>query len=586
MKNLLITLSVLACFKFQAQSIDLKWSDQFIYDNKLDGFFDYYIGTNGNNIYARFSDLSMRGGGNNKIKIIAFDKTTMKKVGETNLKGYNKSKKEEDYDYYQSIILDDIIYVLWTKTEKKIVELYAQSFDAKLKKLNPLKKIYEVNRSKDGTDNLIVLYNKNIDDKIFIGKEYAITKDDENLKIEYKFLNADFSLVSSKQVTLPILITKRRRGLFRSVGSINDLIASYELGNDGNLYIQEMVKVSDEEKKTLKRGEASVYPHVMQVQLETGSTQDFKLKFPKKNTFNFSSLVTKDGVKLYGFFSDLDKDEKGNDTHGTFFISLDSKTLKTKDMKFSYFDKTFLDQLYAADKENQKKGRGLFKSKKAKASDEESIDDNYKIERVIEDKNDIILFCSIMKNWQRTVCTSNGKGGGQTCHTYYYCTKSNVTAFKLNPKGDIVWARNLDRSITYPRWNVYDLNVIKTDNNYYVTYGSAYQLNSKKKNMRSSKSGKQMTDRLEYAVFSGATGDFQKQEYKVNPLNVKKSEAKFVSPDDIDVFDNRLYTSCMRTKLKPATYISCLCPPVFYFLSFSGNSRKGKGYLGTISALK
>ena len=88
------------------------------------------------------------------------------------------------------------------------------------------------------------------------------------------------------------------------------------------------------------------------------------------------------------------------------------------------------------------------------------------------------------------VCNTTGRGQS-TCYTYYYCTKSNVTAFKLNPKGDIIWAKNLDRSITYNRWNVYDLNVIKTDNMYYVTYGSAYQMNSKKKNFRSSKSSKQ-----------------------------------------------------------------------------------------------
>ena len=65
----------------------------------------------------------------------------MKKVGETNLKGYSY-RKEEELDYYQSIILDNVIYVLWTKTGKTMVELYAQSFDTKLKKLNPLKKIY------------------------------------------------------------------------------------------------------------------------------------------------------------------------------------------------------------------------------------------------------------------------------------------------------------------------------------------------------------------------------------------------------------------------------------------------------------
>jgi hypothetical protein len=586
MRNFLLSIVLISFLTGHGQSIDLKWSDQFICDNKLDGFFDYFIGTNGNNIYAKFSNLVVKGiNGNNKIKLIAFDKKTMTKVGECDLKGYNKNE-DNNLNYYKSILLDDVIYVLWTKKQKNVLELYAQSFDSKLRKINPIKKIYEVNRGSGGNDNLFVIYNNNIGNKILIGKELAITKDNEDLRIEYKFLNSDFSLVSSKQVTLPLIITKRKRGLFgsRSSNSNNSLIAEYELGNDGNLYIQDMVKVSDEEKKLLKKGEASLYPHIMQVQLETARIVDYSLKFPKKNTFNFSSLITKDGIKLYGFFSDLEKDEKGRDTHGTFFISLDNRDLSQKVAKFSYFDKSFLNQLYEADKENQKRGSGIFKSDKAKKSDDESIDDNYVIEKVIEDKNDIILFCSIMRNWQRTYC-NNANGMGGNCYTNYYCTKSNVTTFKLNSKGEIIWAKNLDRSITYTRWNVYDLNVIKTDNNYVVTYGSAYQLNSKKKNFRSSKSRSQFTDRLEYATFSEKTGDFKKQEYKVNAINAKSSDKKLISPDELEVFDNRMYTSSVKSKLKPSTYFSCLCPPVFYFLAWSGNARVGKAYLGTISAL-
>jgi hypothetical protein len=586
MKNRFLSfLLLLSILKIQSQSIDLKWSEQFLYDNKVDGFFDYYIGTNGNYLYARFSNLTRVGfgGGNSKIKLVAFDKTTMKKVGDAELKGFKKGKDEGNYNYYKSIILNKIVYVLWTKNGKGVTELYVQSFDEKLKKINGLKKIYEISNVKKNRENLIIMYNNNLNGKMLIGKEFDVTKDDENLRIEYKLINPDFSFITSKQVTLPIVITKKRRGLFSSHSS--GLNARYELADDGNLYVQDVLKVSDEEKKSLKKGEATAYTHVMQVQIESGEVKDYKVKFPNKNTFNFSSLITKDGIRLYGFFSDLDKDPKGKDTHGIFYISLDSKSMKAKGEKFSYFDKSFLDVLYAADKENQKKGRGIFKSKKAKASDDESIDDNYVIEKVIEDGNDLVLFCSIMNNWSRTVCSSS-TNGARSCVTYYYCTKSNVTSFKLNRAGDIIWAKNLDRSITYNRWDVYDLNVIKNDNNYYVTYGSAFQLNSKKKNLRSSKSRKQTTDRLEYAVFSGSTGDYKKAEYKVNPINVKSKEAKFVSPDDIDVFDNRMYTSCTRTKLKPATYISCLCPPVFYFLYSSGNARKGQGYLGTISALK
>jgi hypothetical protein len=572
-----------------SQSIDVKWSDQFLLDNKQDGFFDDFVGSNSTYIYGKFSNLALLPKKRNqKVKLVAFDKASMKKAGETDLRGFGGSLDKEDYKYYKTVTLDNLIYVFWTKEQKDVVELYVQSFDTKLKKVNNIKKIYELNDSKSkGTDKLIILYNKDVNNKIVIAKEVGLTQDNENLRIEYKLLNPDFSFVTAKQVTLPIKVTKKRRGLFSSYSnSIDNNLCKYEFGNDGNLYIEDMVKASDEEKKLLKKREASVYPHIMQIQMESGNLQDYSLKFTGKNTFNYSSLITKNGIKLYGFFSDLDKDEKGKDTHGTFLVTLDNTSFKAKEPKFSYFDKTFLDQLYAADKENQKKGKGIFKSSKAKASDEQSIDDNYIIEKVIEDGNDILLFCSIMKNWSRTVCSGNANGGGTSCRTYYYCTKSNVTAFRLNGAGDIVWAKNLDRSMTYSGWNIYDLSVMKNGNSYYVTYGSQFEMNAKKKNMRSSKSRAQLNDRLEYAVFSGQTGEYKKAEYQVNRVNAKKADKKYVGANQISVFDNKMYTSYVRTKIKPTTFISCLCPPVFYYLIFSGNSRKGTGYFGTIAPLK
>ncbi|MCC6372267.1 MAG: hypothetical protein IT236_14785 [Bacteroidia bacterium] len=532
MKKLLL----LACLLFNlshfySQDLDLKWSEQFQYDNKLDGFFDAFIGTNNNLIYAKFTNLALSPKKQNKkIKLIAFDKNTMKKVSEVELKGYDD--KNNDKDYYKTIILNDIIYVIWTQQSKHTVEVLAQSFDTKLKKIAKTSKIYEINAGKNGYDNLVVIANPKVNSKLLVLKEFEAGKDESNLKIEYKIINPDFSSNSSKQIKLPILVSKKRKGLFRSSDSFNNNICTYEYGEDGNLYIQDMVRLNEDEKKLLKKGEASVYPHIIQVKPENGNIQEYRLKFPKKNTFNYSSKITSSGVKLYGFFSDLDKDEKGRDTHGLFLITLDNNDFSKNDKKFSYFSKSFLDQLYAADKENQKRGSGLFKSKKDKASDDESIDDNYIIEQVLPDGKDIVLFCSIMRNWSRTVCNSS-PNGGTSCNTYYYCTKSNVTAFKLNDEGDILWAKNLDRQITYNRWNVYDLNVVKGAKGYCVVYGSAYQINAKDKNRRSVKKGRQQIDRFEYAVFSDRNGEYKKAEYQVNKLNVKKKDAKFVKQDNI-----------------------------------------------------
>jgi hypothetical protein len=570
-------------FKINAQDLEIKWSEQFIYDNKADGFFDYYIGTNKDFIYAKFSNLALNfNTADSKIKIIAFDKKTMEKRGETRLLGYGKDTQKKGMDYYKTLILDDVIYVLWTKELKGLVEIYAQSFDNKLNSVNDLKKVYEINVSKKATDNLVIEFNKNVGNKILLGKEFATTEDGEKLRFEYRLINQDFSLSSSKQVTLPVIITRKRR----RDASYTNPVCEYQLADDGNIYAQDVVRLSSEERKSLKKGEAYVYPIIMQVKPESGDVSDYRLKFPRKNTFNFSSLISSDGnIKLYGFFSDLEKDEKGNDTHGTFFINVNNKNFEPTATKFSYFDKNFLDQLYAADKENQKKGSGLFKGKKAKESDAESIDDNYVIENVVYDGRDILLFCSIMRNWERTVCTTNSNGAS-SCRTYYYCTKSNVTTFRLNSQGEIIQARNLDRSVTYSRWNVYDMTVVKGGSNYYIVYGSDYQVLASKKNNRNKKSRKQQTDRFEYAVFDATTGQFRKAEHQVNGFNTKKKDAKYVSAANISLFDNKMYTSCSNTKLKPTTWISCLCPPVFYFLSYSGNARKGTGYLGTINPLK
>lgn len=561
---------------FAQNDIDLKWSEQFIYDNKLDGFFDDYVGVNSKFVYAKFSNLTRKSKkADSKVKLLVFDKTTMKKAGELELKGYNS--KYEDLDYYRTVVLDENIYVIWQKEKKGLTEIYAESFDAKLKSKKKLSKIYEVNKSKSGYENMFIISNRLVDNRILIGKELAVTKDRENLRLEYKLMDSEFSLISSKQITLPIEVDKKRGG---------GLVCDYEFGDNGQLYIQDMIRLSFDEIKMLKKGEASTYPFIMQVNLDNGELGSYGVKFMKKNTFNSSYLITKKAIRVYGFFSDLEKDEKGKDTHGIYYISLDPVTFKPMDIKFSYFEKSFLDILYAADKENQKKGKGLFKSKKAKASDDQSIDDNYIIERVIEDGNDIVLFCTIMRNWQKTVC-STSSNGATSCVTYYYCTKSNVTAFKLNTSGEILWAKNLDRSITYNRWDVHDLNVVKDNDNYYVVYGSAYQINAKKKNGRSYKSGQQQQDRFEYATFASSTGNFKKAEYSVNGFNVKKADKKYVNASNVMVMDNRMYTSCVRTKLKPATYISLLCPPVFLVLyNFNMNVRKGKGFLGTIGPVK
>ncbi|MEI6020624.1 MAG: hypothetical protein WCR21_05805 [Bacteroidota bacterium] len=569
MKKLIALSFFVVCVLFnKAQSLDINWSEKLIYDNKIDGFFDGFVGDNDQYIYAKFSNLTFRPKKyNKKVKLLVFDKKTMRKVGEVKLKGYEKEKK--DLDYFSTFVFKKVVYVIWEKESKKKNEYFAESFDEMLKRTNKLAKIYEYVEEKGHYDNVVFYGNKDAA-KVLILKEFGITKDDENLKIEYKMLNADLSFGNVRQVIFPIQFSKKRRGLF---SSNTGLKLNYELGNDGFLYVRDLIKMDEDERKELKRHESSTYVYFAQVNTDKGTIRDYKVKYDDKNTFFVNYILDKGKIKLYGFFSDLNKDSKGIDTHGIFYVCINNYSFKTETSHFEYFDKNFLDQLYATDQKDRK-GTGALKSKKAKDSDRSSIDDRYVIEQTISDGPNLILFCSMMNNYSTTTCDTKGN-----CTTRYYCKKKNVTVFKLNQDGKFIWAKNLDREMTYSNWDVYDVRVIGTKNNYFVLYGSSKELNGKRKKLRSVLNGN-----LNYAVFSTFDGNYKLNEYVVNKKGTKKRDKKHISPSTLLPYDNKILAQAVRVRRKPGVFISLLFPPAYFFLQFNPNLMKGTGYLGTVTA--
>jgi len=569
-KIFLLSVVVLLTNFLKSQSLEINWSEQLIFNNKLDGFPDAYLGTNDQFVYVKFSNLNLRGKKHNKkIKLLAFDKKTMKKAGEAKLKGYEKEKN--DLIYVKTFVFKKVIYVIWRQEKKHKNEYFAESFDERLKEINKLTKIYEFVEEKGKHDNVAILGNINAS-KVLILKEFGITKDDENLKIEYKMLNADLKFGSVHQVTFPIQFSKKRRGLFSS--SNRGFKVNYELGDDGFIYVRDLVKMDEEERKLLKKHESSSYTYFAQINPEKGTIRDYKVKYDSKNTFFTDYVIDKGKIKLYGFFSDLDKDVKGNDTHGIFFVLIDNSSFKVSTMHFEYFDKKFLDQLYAKDPKDQKQGKGALKGKKAKESDNTSIDDYYVIEQTISDGPNLVLFCSMMNNYSTQTCNGNG-----VCRTNYYCKKKNVTVFKLNQDGKFLWAKNLDRVATYGMWDVYDVKVIKSKNNYVALYGSDKELNGKRKKLKSILNGN-----LQYAMFSITDGSFKIAEYEVNEKNAKRKDKKLVTINSVEVLDSKMYTFSSRVRAKPGLYFTMLLPPVYYFLKFNANMYKGKGNMGSIGA--
>ena len=214
------------------------------------------------------------------------------------------------------------------------------------------------------------------------------------------------------------------------------------------------------------------------------------------------------------------------------------------------------------------------------------MDGRFEIESVQEQGDNIVLFTSKMTNWSTTTCDSKGN-----CTTRYYCDKDNVTAFKINKDGGLVWASNLDRKKTYSGWNIYDVEVVSRNNKYYVIYGSSFDTDATKKNRKSKKSKAEMRDKFEYGVFDDSNGNYKKSEVVVNAPGIPKKERKSVDPKTISVIDNNFYVNSQSIKFKPGrTALYCVgalaCPVLIYPIFLDGNNRKGTGNLGTIIPLK
>ena len=597
-KKICLIISIVISSNLFGQDISLKWSDPVLLDNKVDGFFISFLSENEKYVYAKFSSYSKK----DKFKIVSFDKKTMKKVSSEPLIGYEVLKQEEkkhkDLSYLKTIVYEEQIYAFFTSYDKKTrrKKYLVKSYSPTLKPLKSLTELTTVStKTNDGEKSARVFIMGNPElGKVFIGKE-KVGKTGDNYNLEYKVLNDDLSLSKTKQVILPLII-KETKGWFSS--SVNQgLSSSYEYGDDGNLHIRSVISYTKEEivkkkkkKKRVtgtKRGVSTNYTLFSIINLDKGTIKSIPIKSADKRIFSIFRKPGKENTKLFGYFSDTKKDKYGIATHGIFYCILNKK-YEIENMKFSYFTKNQITEMFKSDKDDAMGGRAkgcCFSKKKGNMhADKESLSSEYVIEQaIIGDNNEVYLFASILSNRTRQVCQTDSRGN-RTCRTEYYCVKKNVTTFKLNEKGKMLWASNHDRIITYNGWNVYDLSVIQGEDGFYALFGSRLNKKSNKQPWWLFKK-RDYSNPFEYVFIKEKTGKVSRKEMNVNNINTPKKERKKVTATSVSVIDNKFYIDHSVVGLKPEGYgIYCIGGCIIPGLL--NHFKVGQGYFGVIEPLK
>lgn len=591
---LLLLLSVSTiCF---GQDFELNWTEKKTYNNKEDGYFSTFLGANESYVYSIYNNLSVskRKAKNKRIDIVAHNKESMNDAYRLKLRGEDGDVDREivleEKEYHKTIVLEDIVYVFWTKTVDNVLEIYAEAYDANLSPLIPMTEVYsitypEVKKRLFGLYRrpIVILSGKEWNNDVLIGTEVSHGKD-ESVEFQYRVFDSKLEPVAGEDIELPIVQkTKRTSGLS----------SSYEYGVDGNLYIRSYITLSKEEREELSDGQQWSYSKLSIVDIASGELTDTDIRFIGKNIFDFDYIVEEDGVRLFGFYNDLLIDPKGHSTNGIFTGTIDRETNELGDAIFSPFDEATLNELFFEDEEDKKKTRALFKKKREanKEIDKVSIDSKYVIESVeVRDDESIVLFCSIMNNYYVTVCSTDANGN-TTCHDVPYCDKSNVTVFNIDPNGKLIWSKNVDRFKTYGGHYVYDLRVLTRGDNAYVLYGSNYAIDAEEKKRKNRKKKAEVRDKFEYAVFDLKSGNAKKNEFVVNTPEVEKQDRKYVSPLSITVIDDEYYVNSQRIRFKVGPTIagcvaSVVCFPLIYFVMIHPAFREGIGHLGRLEIIE
>lgn len=574
----LITAAILTLFltSIFGQDMKVNFSDKMTLKLNKDGFVSRFIGETETNIYVEFQSR------NKKQEVVinrigVFDKATMKEVN--SLVIADKKDKARAADLGNKLkeqikFIDDKIYIFYSDESKTELQIYAEAYTLNLDRDVKMQKLMTIPKDSK-RDNVFpaITHNKK---KIVLSR---LESGENNIQFYYSVFDLELEELVKSDVSMPLPDGIQNEDVFA--------VNSYMLDNNDNFYFNETYSIKSGEKRSglfYKTIEYKYEFYVSILSIESGDIEMIDMNDENTSLFNVKVVEIDNKVKILGFFSDFNKDPKGMRTHGFCYREIDPKTFEVSEMVYTYFDKALLDELFKEDEEDKLKTNSKKKNAEEEAEkDKDALSKSFVIEHIkVDDKGNMIVFCSKMNNYSYEVCTTDANGR-TTCRTVYKCQKDNVTVFKLSSEGEIVWSSNIDRRVTYGGWDIYDLRVIEDEDSYIVSYGSNYNLEAEEKTKKSRKSAAESIDKLEYGVFNKETGENEKKNVVINEEGVKKSDKKYCAATSITSANDKFYLISSRKHIAPWIFSTCLCPPVFLVLGvFTQVGQIQDAYIGKI----
>ncbi|MFK7784362.1 MAG: hypothetical protein AB8B56_04550 [Crocinitomicaceae bacterium] len=554
-----------------AQYMEFEWSEEFRYTNRKTGFFTEFVGTNVTTLYLLQRNIERtKPYDDAKLMLVSMTKNTLNMTEEERLplKGFpeNKGQKSvlDELDYVKTVLSDGKIFVFWRKLintdSTRTEEIYAQSFKTDFKTDLPLKKVFTYtqdveDRASVFDPTMCVVLSDQESGKMVLGTEkYNFA--DSTLKFQYASVSPRLVPSSSKSVDLPQQPT-----------SIPGKITSqYQLSEDGLIQIRSTVKYTVEERFYLDPKHAKTYPALTVVNIDSGAKNGVKFQTNFRTITDFSYHSAGGKTRVFGFFGDLIEDTTGIDNQGLFYADIDINSTEDPKVEYVYFERAIVNRLFPKKRKRKRKGYEF-------PSEKEKLATRFDIQHIefMEDSS-LVFFFTEQYNYTETETKSNLNG--ENVYAFEdFCKNKNVTAMRFSADGEIMWARSVDRKMSFQGHDVSDIRVVYKHGKFIVLFGNelAELAPPKKKKL------KHLTSELTYHTFDPGSGRAKEFVTEVNEPKTEKRDLKYLDPNASIIMDDQFYFYKMRTGQNPLwTAANVICFPTLYYTFATGNTKVGK----------
>jgi len=180
-----------------------------------------------------------------------------------------------------------------------------------------------------------------------------------------------------------------------------------------------------ESRKKKKKGKTNYHFELTKINKHDQKTISFKE--PEKFIGTLSLVKKNNQLSCIGFYGDQNESKY----NGVAVYKLNTKSLNVKTKKFNPFSQKFMTEKY-----------GDNEARKERRSKKGLLNIDFRSIEIIENGD---LVVNAEEYYVTTHTASNGNGGFYTYYVYHF---DDIISLRINTKGDLVWAKNINKAQT------------------------------------------------------------------------------------------------------------------------------------------